>query len=117
MEGLGRTKNDIVESVVKDIFTAETFEDVLFKTHKARMKLDQLNLFRNIAVHIDISRGRKATPDGLEVTFQVKELRRLVGGVTTEIGNNNEGSLVVGLKAPNMAGRGERVQADYRFKT
>lgn len=28
---------------------------------------------------------------------------------------NNEGSLVVGLKAPNMLGRGEKLQAEYSY--
>lgn len=28
---------------------------------------------------------------------------------------NNEGSLVISLRAPNMFGRGERVQAEYSY--
>ncbi|XP_017772030.1 PREDICTED: sorting and assembly machinery component 50 homolog B [Nicrophorus vespilloides] len=115
VEGLGRTKNDIVEDALKDIFTANTFQEVLHKTHTARQKLNSLSLFRNVSVHIDVSKGSKATKDGLEVTFQVKELKRVVGGVNTQIGNNNEGSLVVGLKAPNVFGRGERLQTEYSY--
>lgn len=38
----------------------------------------------------------------------------MTGGINTMVGNN-EGSLVVGLKAPNMLGRGEKLQAEYSY--
>lgn len=50
----------------------------------------------------------------MEVTFSVKELKRVVGGITTQVGNN-EGALIVGLRAPNMFGRGERIQVEYSY--
>ncbi|XP_025829275.1 sorting and assembly machinery component 50 homolog B-like [Agrilus planipennis] len=101
------------EAVVKwYIYKATDFQEVLIKAHKVRSRLDSLGCFRNIAVFIDTSKGPTASPDGLEITFQVKELRRVVGGVSTHVGNN-EGSLVVGLKAPNLFGRGERFQVEY----
>ncbi|KAF2904629.1 hypothetical protein ILUMI_01545 [Ignelater luminosus] len=114
VSGLARTKDDIVEDAVKDLFTASDFQDVLLKAHKVRTKLDSLGCFRNIAVYIDTSKGPHATPNGLEVTFHVKELRRIVGGVNTQVGEN-EGSLVVGLRAPNLLGRGERLQTEYSY--
>lgn len=114
VNGLGRTKNDIVEDAVKDLFSARDFQDVLLKAHKVRTKLDSLGCFRNIAVYIDTSKGPKATPEGLEVTFHVRELKRIVGGVNTQVGEN-EGSLVVGLRAPNLLGRGERLQTEYSY--
>lgn len=49
-----------------------------------------------------------------KVTFFVKEYKRIIGGVNTQVGNN-EGSLIVGLKAPNLLGRGERVQVEYSY--
>lgn len=42
----------------------------------------------------------------------MKEYRRLTGGVSTHIGDN-EGSLMVGMRAPNIYGRGEKVQVEY----
>jgi len=114
INGLGRTENDIVEDAVQDLFSARDFQEVLIKAHKVRTKLDSLGCFRNIAVFIDTSKGPKATPSGLEVTFHVKELRRVVGGVNTQVGEN-EGSLVVGLRAPNLLGRGERLQTEYSY--
>ncbi|KAF7285528.1 hypothetical protein GWI33_010527 [Rhynchophorus ferrugineus] len=109
VDGLGRTKNDIVEDCIRDLFTARDFQDVLLKAHKARVKLDELGCFKNIGVYIDTSKGSNATKDGLEVTFDVKEFKRITGGVSTHIGNN-EGALMVGMRAPNIFGRGERVQ-------
>ncbi|XP_018571936.1 sorting and assembly machinery component 50 homolog [Anoplophora glabripennis] len=112
VDGLARTKNDIVEDCIRELFRAKDFQDVLIKAHRARVKLDELGCFKNISVFIDTSKGPKATSDGLEVTFNVKEHKRLTGGVSTQVGNN-EGSLLVGLRAPNLFGRGERVQVEY----
>lgn len=85
--------------------------EILFQT---RLKLDALGCFRNIGVYIDTSKGPNATDDGLEVTFNVKEYKRVVGGVTTQVGNN-EGVVQVGMRAPNILGRGEKVQMEYSY--
>lgn len=112
VDGLGRTKNDIVEDCIRELFKAKDFQDVLLKAHKARVKLDELGCFKNIGVYIDTSKGPSSTHEGLEVTFDVKEHKRVTGGVSTQVGNN-EGSLLVGMRAPNLFGRGERVQVEY----
>ncbi|XP_049767186.1 sorting and assembly machinery component 50 homolog B [Schistocerca cancellata] len=114
VDGLNRTKDDIVVETVSDLFKAQDFQQVLLGAHKVREKLDALGCFRNIGIYIDISSGPGATPHGLEVTFHVRELKRLMGGVNTMVGNN-EGSLVVGLRAPNLLGRGEKVNFEYRY--
>lgn len=85
VEGLGRTKDDIIQDAVRDLFTATDFQDVLVKAHRVsereqfcsvnvevlflqvRVKLDSLGCFRNIAIFIDTAKGPKATADGLEV--------------------------------------------------
>ncbi|XP_030762179.1 sorting and assembly machinery component 50 homolog [Sitophilus oryzae] len=112
VDGLTRTKDDIIEDCIKDLFQAQHFQEVLLKAHKARIKLEELGCFKNIGVYIDVSKGPKARSDGLEVTFDVKEQRRVTGGVTTHIGNN-EGVLLVGLRLPNLFGRGEKIQLEY----
>ena len=48
----------------------------------------------------------------LKVTFAVKELRRLVGSLNTMVGNQ-EGSVMAGVKFPNIGGRGERFQVNF----
>ncbi|KAJ2943280.1 hypothetical protein O0L34_g12086 [Tuta absoluta] len=110
--GLVRTKDDILKSTVDDLFHATDFEDVIFRAHKVRRALDSMGCFRDIGVYIDVSSGPGSTPEGLEVTFQVKELSRVVGGINTTV-SENEGNLVLGLKLPNVFGRGERVAAEY----
>ncbi|KYM82888.1 Sorting and assembly machinery component 50 like protein [Atta colombica] len=129
VDGLVRTKDDIIKSQVTDLFKAKNFEDVIIRAYKVREKLDALGCFRNIGIYIDTSQGPDATPDGVEqfirqrisnffrfkrnaVTFKVREMRRLVGGISTMVGNN-EGSLIIGAKAPNLFGRAERIQMEY----
>lgn len=112
IEGLGRTKDDILTDKVQDLFKATDFQEVIVGAHKVRSKLETLECFSKVGILIDTSDGPDATPDGLEVVFQVKELKRIAGSVKTLMGNN-EGSLVIELKAPNMFGRGEKVTAEY----
>ena len=40
----------------------------------------------------------------------------MTGSVNTMVGNN-EGSLMTGVKLPNILGRGEKLQADYTYGT
>ncbi|CAG4967717.1 unnamed protein product [Colias eurytheme] len=112
IDGLNRTKDDIVKSAVDELFHATDFEDVILRAHKVRRSLDSLGCFKDIGVLIDVSSGPGSTPEGLEVTFQVQELSRIVGGVNTTV-SENEGNLVLGIRLPNVAGRGERVSAEY----
>lgn len=38
----------------------------------------------------------------------------MVGGINTSVGNN-EGSIVLGTRFPNLFGRGESIQAQYSY--
>ena len=106
IDGIGRTKDDVLVPMVKHLFDANNFEEVVIRGHKVRRQLELLGAFKSIGVSIDTSSGDNATTDGLEVTYSVVENRRVVGGVNTLIGNNNDGSLVLQLKCPNVFGRG-----------
>ncbi|XP_075988751.1 sorting and assembly machinery component 50 homolog A [Anticarsia gemmatalis] len=112
VDGLARTKDDVIRSTVDELFHATDFEDVIMRAHKVRRALDAMGCFRDIGVLIDVSSGPDATPEGLEVTFQVRELSRVVGGLNTTV-SENEGNLVLGVKMPNVLGRGEKLQAEY----
>lgn len=114
VDGLMRTKDDIIKPQVMDLFKATNFEDVIVRASKVREKLDALGCFRQIGIYVDTSQGPEATPDGVEVTFKVSEMKRLVGGISTMVGNN-EGSLIIGARAPNLFGRAERVQMEYSY--
>ncbi|KAL7299258.1 hypothetical protein TKK_0007848 [Trichogramma kaykai] len=114
IDGLSRTNQDIVKSQINELFKAQDFQDIIINSHNVRGKLESLGCFKNIGVYIDTSKGPNATPDGVEVTFTVHEFKRLMGNINTMVGNN-EASLLIGAKAPNLFGRGERLQMDYSY--
>jgi len=113
VEGLNRTKNDIVMKSVKELFSVEHFEELVLTSQEVRNKLQELGCFSKVGIHIDTS--QTGTKDYV-VTFNVEENKRIVGSVNTMVGNN-EGSLMTGVKLPNVLGRGEKLQADYTYGT
>ncbi|XP_046639172.1 sorting and assembly machinery component 50 homolog [Daphnia pulicaria] len=116
VDGLGRTKDDLVIKTVRELFEAGDFQQVVLKSQEVRSKLEKLGCFKNVGVFIDTSRGEDASSNGLEITFSVKELKRVLGGITTLVGNN-EGSLVIKSNLPNTFGRGENLQVEYTYGT
>uniref|UniRef100_H3BDT4 SAMM50 sorting and assembly machinery component n=1 Tax=Latimeria chalumnae TaxID=7897 RepID=H3BDT4_LATCH len=91
-------------------------KDVMKRSHEARERLLRLGIFKQVEVLIDTSQGEDAVPNGLDVTFDVTELRRLTGSYNTMVGNN-EGSMVLGLKLPNLLGRAEKLTFQFSYGT
>ncbi|XP_048405331.1 sorting and assembly machinery component 50 homolog B isoform X2 [Stegostoma tigrinum] len=89
---------------------------VMKKSHEARERLLRLGIFRNVEVLIDTAQGEEAVAEGLDVIFEVKEMRRLTGSYNTMVGNN-EGSMVLGLKLPNLFGRAEKITFQFSYGT
>ncbi|XP_077994209.1 sorting and assembly machinery component 50 homolog A-like [Glandiceps talaboti] len=116
IEGLQKTKSDLVAHLVKDVLSATSIEEAIKKSNHARNKMEELGIFKRVNIFIDTSKGPNANPNGLDVTFDVKESKRINGGVHTLVGNN-EGSLVVGLKLPNVFGRAEKIVSEYSYGT
>uniref|UniRef100_A0A8B9LBE2 Sorting and assembly machinery component 50 homolog A n=1 Tax=Astyanax mexicanus TaxID=7994 RepID=A0A8B9LBE2_ASTMX len=116
IDGLGRTKEDVLTYEIADVFRAKNLIDVMKKSHDARQKLLRLGIFRQVEVVIDTAEGEDALPNGLDVTFEVKELRRMTGSYNTMVGNN-EGSMVLGLKLPNVFGRAEKLTFQFSYGT
>lgn len=115
-DGLGRTKDDIIICEIGEVFKAKNLIEVMRRSHEAREKLLRLGIFRQVDVLIDTCHGEDALPNGLDVTFEVTELRRLTGSYNTMVGNN-EGSMVLGLKLPNLLGRAEKVTFQFSYGT
>ncbi|CAI9566088.1 unnamed protein product [Staurois parvus] len=115
-EGLGRTKDDLIMPEICDVFKAKNLIEVMRKSHEAREKLLRLGIFRQVEVLIDTCEGEDALHNGLDVTFEVTELRRLTGSYNTMVGNN-EGSMVLGLKLPNLFGRAEKMTFQFSYGT
>lgn len=119
VEGIGRTYDNIITDSIKEtnIFKSSTFGQLIMQCHEVRSKLERLQCFQGVQIEIDESQGVDATPEhGYEITFRVKELGRYRAGVTTSIGNN-EGSLVVWGKLPNLFGRGEMAELTFERGT
>ncbi|MEQ2257229.1 Sorting and assembly machinery component 50 A [Ilyodon furcidens] len=116
IDGLGRTKEDLLSYEIAEVFRANNLIDVMRRSHEARQKLLRLGVFRKVEVVIDTSQGEDALPNGLDVTFVVTELRRLTGSYNTMVGNN-EGSMVLGLKLPNVFGRAEKLTFQFSYGT
>ncbi|ESP04678.1 hypothetical protein LOTGIDRAFT_135720, partial [Lottia gigantea] len=113
IDGLGRTKDDLIIQQVQPIFQADNFEEMVMLSQEVKIKLQRLQLFKHIEIYIDTSKGSKSSvPNGYEVKFNVKETRRFTGETKVTIGSNNP-ELLFGLKMPNVFGRGERVQVNY----
>lgn len=115
VEGLTRTKDDVVMDSVKDLFKVEDFENLVLTAQGVRGKLQDLGCFSTVGIKIDTSDTTSGRRD-YQVTFEVEETKRVQGSVNTMVGNN-EGSLMTGVKFPNLLGRGERLQADYTYGT
>ncbi|KAF0029531.1 hypothetical protein F2P81_018636 [Scophthalmus maximus] len=116
IQGLGRTKEDLLGYEISDVFHAKNLIDVMKKAHVARQKLLRLGIFNEVEVLIDTTEGADALPNGLDVTFEVTEIKRLTGSYNTMVGNN-EGSMVLGLKLPNMLGRAEKLTFQFSYGT
>lgn len=69
VDGLVRTKDDIVKLQVKDLFKARNFDDMIQQTYHVRRRLESLGCFKNIDMFIDTSQGPDSTPDGVEVIY------------------------------------------------
>jgi len=113
VEGLNRTKNDVVMQNVKELFSVGQFQELALASHEVRNKLLEMGCFNKVEIEIDTSEtGSK----DYVVTFNVEELKRVTGSINTLLGDN-EGSLMTGLKLPNCFGRGEKLQAEYSYGT
>ncbi|CAN2391359.1 sorting and assembly machinery component [Pristimantis euphronides] len=116
VDGLGRTKDDLLKYEIKEVFKAKNVIDVMKKAHEARKKLLRLGIFRQVDVLIDTCQDDDAHPNGVDVTFEVTELRRVTGSYNTMVGNN-EGSMVLGLKLPNLFGCAEKMTYQFSYGT
>ena len=78
VDGLVRTKDDIIKSQVKELFKVHNFDDVIVQTHNVRRRLESLGCFKTIDVYIDTSQGPDSTPEGIEVSLKLSYMRFIV---------------------------------------
>ncbi|XP_012940018.1 sorting and assembly machinery component 50 homolog A [Aplysia californica] len=115
VDGLTRTKDDIIIKEVKPLLSAKTFDELVQLSYNAKVKMERLGLFKNVVIAFDVSKDKRE--NGYEVLFEVSEFRRVrSGGIHTEI-SNNDGSLILGMQMPNIFGRGEKLDLHYIIGT
>ena len=114
VDGIDRTKEDVITDRIKPIFNIQHFQDLILQVQDVRNKLVTMGCFSDVSVHVDTLEG--GGPQDYEVTFRVKECRRVKGTINTMFGNQ-EGSLMTGFMLPNLAGRGEKFKVDYSYGT
>lgn len=116
VSGLMRTHNDYVMRAADGLFKASNFQDLMLEAMSTKSYLHELGIFKDVSVHIDVSRGADASPQGYEVTFKGNEMSRMMGSAGTEIGQN-EGSLRTELTIPNILGRGENISLQGSYSS
>ncbi|MBZ3878343.1 Sorting and assembly machinery component 50-like protein [Sciurus carolinensis] len=114
--GLGRTRDDVFMYEIGDVFKARNLIEVMRKSHEASKKLLHLGTFRQVDILIHTCQGHAMLHNGLDVTFELTELRRLMGSYYTMVGNN-EGSMGLSLKLPNLLGCAEKVTFEFSYGT
>ncbi|XP_041366176.1 sorting and assembly machinery component 50 homolog [Gigantopelta aegis] len=116
VDGVSRTKNDIIVSQVQELLAAKSFSEMVFRSNEVKLHFEQLGLFKNIHILIDTYKGECARDNAYEVKFDVNELRCVAGGINTMVGNTHA-NLLFSLRLPNMNGRGERLNVEYSHGT
>lgn len=115
IDGLIRTKDDVIIKEVKPVLAAKTFDELVRLTYNAKIKMERLGLFKDVKIFVDVSKDKKE--NGYDVLFEVDEFRLIKSGkINTEISNNG-GNLVLGVEMPNLFGRGEKLNGHYTIGT
>lgn len=99
--GLVRTKADIVAEQVKDVLKAKTLQEALLKSLESQQRLNDLEIFKNVSIHLDAPKSSTGSQDGMEVTFHVKEYRMLSSSVAANAGTQS-GDAVGTLPLPYL---------------
>ena len=108
--GLLRTKADIVAEHVKDVLKAKTLHEAIIKSFESKQRLSDLEIFKNVSIHLDAPKNSAGSYDGMEVTFHVKEYRMLASSVAANAGTQSgDASLTFTLR--NLLGRAEQLKS------
>ncbi|CAL8100376.1 unnamed protein product [Orchesella dallaii] len=120
-DGLGRTKGDFLANVVKDVFLAKTFGDLVSRVAEAQEKLNRLETFKEVSSIVDVHKITEnedyKSGDGYDITFVVKEYGRLAASAKTHMGAQANAQVKTGLRMPNMFGRGEKLEVEYSYSS
>ncbi len=89
VEGLQRTKTDIVVEQVKGVLRADSLQQVLYRSVLSAQRLEQLGVFRHVSIKLDTVKDGRGKAEGLEVTFVVKELGKVTSSLAANAGTQS----------------------------
>ncbi len=89
VEGLQRTKTDIVVEQVKEVLRADSLQQVLYRSVLSAQRLEQLGVFRHVGIKLDTVKDGRGKAEGLEVTFVVKELGKVTSSLAANAGTQS----------------------------
>lgn len=116
VDGVGRTKDDLVIKHVKPILEAENFKDMMERSIEAKNTLDKLGIFKGINIKVDTYKSSDKGRPGYQIIYFVEEKRLFSGGVNTLVGQN-DANLLFSLRIPNLFGRAEKLTSEYTHGT
>jgi outer membrane protein insertion porin family len=109
VNGVVYTKNDLVDGVVRHLFQARTFKEILLYSNVVKEQFNQLNIFKSVDFTIDSSDD---VPNGYDIIMDVEESRRLYAKANSTVALNHELQGMVTLATRNTFGRAETVEAN-----
>ncbi|KAI9494365.1 surface antigen-domain-containing protein [Zychaea mexicana] len=109
--GTSITRESFLNSVVKDVFNAQTSGDVLASVKEAAAKLQRHDIFEEIKVYMDSSRPNA---DSVHVTFDLKEKSKGVYQTTLAVGEN-EANMTGAVTIRNIFGGAETATTRFAF--
>lgn len=71
IDGLRRTRNELITNQLQTLFTAKTFEELKHAVHSCDLKLARLALFKNRMCWID--KSNTTNPEDVDVCFKLRE--------------------------------------------
>lgn len=111
IEGLKRTKDDIVKKATKCLFDSKTIGDVIVKAAIAKKNLMQLECFTDVSAKLDVNSVNGE--DTYYVTIKVQESNWVQGHIKllsdTHFDNNPDPKLSTGISFLNLFCRGEKL--------
>ncbi len=74
VSGLVKTKNDIIVEQIRDVLQASSLKDLFVKALTSMERLQDMKVFNNVSIKIDMDKRGGREREGVEVTFLVQEL-------------------------------------------
>ncbi|XP_055341502.1 sorting and assembly machinery component 50 homolog B-like isoform X2 [Paramacrobiotus metropolitanus] len=116
IDGVGRTKDVVLQRECQRIFAAATFEELVLSIDHTIREFQRLGLFSAVGALIDVGRGGPQQHN-YEVSFFVKEPSRILGSLQTTVSGSGDTGLNVAVEMPNTFGAGQRIRVEEGFGT